>query len=137
MNVEDPISFYVLEHLVGAARPVDFDLLCPRRRPKTKVNSQAIAGVITPGAANFIGLRCVSGRDSNTRADAAAVRLSTLETNHQPVVSVFSVISQDRGALVEVHDNDVEIAIAIKIAMGRSATRFRARMAAPADPDIS
>src|ERR1019366_7856772 len=54
-------------------------------------------------------------------ADSAAVALRALQPDFQPMIPPWSVVAQQRGRLIAVHDENVEVAVIVEVAEGASA----------------
>ena len=84
-----------------------------------------IAGEITRLTQKVLRLHLFSISHHDSGSDRASVGFSSDQFYLEPVVLRGSIIAQERGGLVQIHDDNVEIAIIIEISESAAAAGMR------------
>ena len=111
------VGLDVRELLPRSARPGDFDRDRSRVRPEAERQREIARRAIRRSAVNDLRLR----PDPDHRADSVAIALRALQPELQPVIAIAAVVPVENRRAVIVRDQDVEIAVAIEIAIRRAA----------------
>src|SRR5579883_864428 len=118
-------------HLFDAAvRPADFEI-GGRRGPQPEVQAAVARRKISALRQHRLRLPPIAVACHHRRADRRAVRLRALQQHFQPMAGASQIIAQQRGRLVHVHDQDVEVAVVIEIAESDATARVRLGDARP------
>src|SRR5262249_50707882 len=91
--------------------------------PSAISTHQAPLAIIPPAAPHLVNLRQIPGDDLNPRPDAVTIALHADEPDHNEIVRVTAVVSQQLGRAVKVVDYQVDVAVIIQIREGDSSTR--------------
>ena len=70
---------------------------------------------------NLLDLLAAAITDQRTGADSASVGFGGIQLHLEPAVIPFDVIAQERRWLVEVDDQNIEIAIVVEVTEGAAA----------------
>jgi hypothetical protein len=100
--------------------PMDLNV-CGCRRAEAEVQPGIAGGKITGLTQNFLGLHFAAVVSQDTRPNGAAVALNSLKTDLDPMVAGRSVVAQQRRRFIDVHDQDIHIAIVVEVAEGNAA----------------
>src|SRR5262249_11387150 len=111
---------YLVNH---AARPADFNEVYFRPLLQAEVQTQVALRHITPAATRFVNLSQIPGDDFNPRPGAVTIALHADKPDHNEIVSVTAVVSQQLWRAVQVVDYQVNIAVIIHVREGDSSTR--------------
>src|SRR5579885_1694729 len=103
------------------ARPLDFNGIRGRIRPEPERQREIACGAVARSAVDHLPLLSLRAGDAYHGADSIAIAPGAHQANLQPVVAIAAVVSVKHRGSVVVVDRDIEIAIAIVIAVGRSA----------------
>src|ERR1700690_524148 len=82
-------------------------------------------------AGERLRLNLFSVMDQHARANCAAVGNGANKFDFQPVMRTSNIVAKERGRLVQVDDQDVEIAVVVKIAERASAAAVNIRERGP------
>src|SRR5579884_1384004 len=114
------VRFHVRKLLVRAAGPEDFDRCGGGVLAEAEGEGEVARGAVGGAAVDRLHLRAAGARDPHHGADAVAVALRSGETELQPVVAIAAVVAvEDRGTVV-LADKNIEVAVAVEVAIGRS-----------------
>ena len=91
------------------------------RSTEAEVQTGIAGGEITGLTEYLLGLHLAAVVSQDARPDGAAVALHSLKTDLDPVVAGRSVVAQQRRRLVDVHDQDIHIAVVVEVAKGNAA----------------
>src|SRR5450631_1306994 len=82
------------------------------------MQARIVRGEKAPLTGNALRLYFPSVSHPHARADSAAIALSAFQPYLQPMITGGYVVAQQRGRLIAVHDENVEIAVIVEIAEG-------------------
>ena len=88
---------------------------------------EIIAGKKARLALNLLGLGCISCLDDDPSADGTAIGVRTNEFHLQPAVPGQNVIPKQGRWLIQIDNQDVEIAIVVEITEGAASADVRLR----------
>src|SRR6516165_10233013 len=95
--------------------------------PKAEVQPWIIAGIKTALAQDALRLCLSCVMNENASPNGASIGFHTFEFHLQPVRLSTNVVAQKRGRLVHIHDQNVYIAIVVKVAEGAPSTAVHCR----------
>src|SRR5205823_6119715 len=102
-----------------------------RALPQAEVQTRVLCRLITHAAFTLIIEGQVAGCEPYPRAHSIAVRLRSNQQNLQPVVRIASIVAKELRRLTAVADQNVQVAIVVKIADGRSPAHSRRQKSRP------
>ena len=84
------------------------------------MDTKIVLGEITSSAANFLGLLTFHRRDRHPRAQTEAIALFPAVRNSPNGIPGLPVV-KNHGTAIDIADNDVDIAVVIKVGDGQAA----------------
>src|SRR6266568_32436 len=111
-------------------RPSNFDI---RRtgRAEPEVEPEVVNREVRRLAQDFLRLYLVAVPNRDPATDGAAVRLDARQLYFDPVVVAREVVAQQRRWLVVIHDQDVDVAVVVKVSECATAARVQGLHARP------
>src|ERR1035437_7331940 len=91
------------------------------RSAEAEVQTGIAGGKITGLTEYLLRLHLAAVASQDARPDGAAVALYALKTDLDPVVAGRSVVAQQRRRLIDVHDQDIHVAVVVEVAKGQAA----------------
>src|SRR5579864_1847854 len=89
------------------------------------MNRASARGSVSGRGSYVIELSLSLRNDTNLRSNAIAVALRTLQRKFQPMVFIGAVVHPDFGGSAESRNNNIELAVVIKIAKRRTTMAAR------------
>src|SRR6266568_7283769 len=119
----------LLESLVEPAWPVDVDVN-GSGGPQAEMQTGVVAGKKAGLAQHSLRLGLIPVMDQNSGSNGTAVRLDTLQFHLDPMIRLAGeVIAQQRRGLVQINDQDVDIAVVVEVSKRASPTTVGRRHA--------
>jgi len=108
----------------GSAGPPDFNKVDDVTHAKPKVKARVIAGAKASASTDTVILGEIPCNHFDSRADAVAIAFCTYGFHLQPAACLItSVVAKQRGAVVDVDDGYVQVAVIVVVAEGAAASR--------------
>ena len=92
-----------------------FERIDPLDAPQPEVEAAVLAGEETAAADEVADLRPLASDESRAGANAIAVAARTNQAQAQPIFSVAHIIPQQRGAIVEIGNENIQVAVVVKV----------------------
>src|SRR4029453_7896961 len=100
----------------------------------TKIVMRKVAAVDS----DFSGLPAAPCIDSNPRSNPVSIAFRTDQANRHPVVALRRVVPEKSGAVIQIEDDHVDVAIVVVVAERSAATRLlQEEPAAHFDGDVA
>src|SRR5439155_4675076 len=115
-NDQELVAGNVLELVHDAARPPDFQPVQSARLAQADVYPQIVLGKIAPAAADLVNLTTPAGKNRDPSANTVPIGLGAHGADREPMVLVSSVVAQQGKRIILIVDDDVQIAIVVKVA---------------------
>ena len=88
---------------------------------------QVVLRIVAAAAADFLPLLAVGGDEAHQRADGVAVRLRAHELQRHPMALAGLIEAEEIGRVVQVVDDDVDVAVVVEVGKGGAAAGLRRR----------
>src|SRR5581483_2881310 len=93
------------------------------------MQSRIIGGIKAGLAQNRLSLCFAAVVDQNPRADSASIRLHTFELHLEPILFSTQIVPQQRRSFIQIHNQNVDVAIIVEIPESASAAAMGRRYA--------
>src|SRR5262249_33965957 len=104
--------------------PANFDTLDRPRLTEPEVHTQIVLRVVAAAAAHLLPLHTLARHQANARADGVTVRTGSDQLQRNPVSLSRSIESKQVRKIVDVVDDDVEVAVVVEVGECRAASRL-------------
>src|SRR5215813_9839191 len=131
--LENALRFLQNEKVVGrevcetffyTGRPGNLHTIYLRGTAHAEVEAKIILRVVTRSAHDFIDLAVVAARYFHASANGGPIRARAHAPDHDPVVLVPAIVSQQRWRTVQIVDNDIHIAVVVEVAEGATTAQI-------------
>src|SRR5580698_1337850 len=115
VQCDESIGRKVRVNLDTAEGPADFDVnRCGGA--ETKVETRIVCGDVARLAHGFLDMNFAAAANGDSASEGAAIAFGSVQADLDPVVVGRSVIAQERGRLILIHDENVEVAVIVEVA---------------------
>ncbi len=112
-DLEKLVAPKVLKGFHQATRPTHFKALDLGFLTQPEVNTEVVVREVTSSAAHLGDLFPIADLDCDARADGVPVALSSHQPECKPMVAVSAFIAEQGRAVIQIDDQDVQVAIAV------------------------
>src|SRR5277367_5263329 len=89
------------------------------------MQARVVTGIVTGLADDGLRLRLAAIMHNHSGSDRAPVGLDTLQSYFDPALFWIEVITEERGRLIHVHDQDIHVSVIVKVSKRATATAVR------------